>query len=50
MALYCLYERSDMDIERIEPALTKALHDKDSSVVFATLSVWKMILLVREWQ
>lgn len=46
MALYCLYERTDMDFKRIEPALRKALHDKDSSVVFAALSVWKMILLV----
>ncbi|KAL0145103.1 armadillo-type protein [Mucor lusitanicus] len=45
VALYFLYERSSVDIERIEPALRKALEDKDSSVVFSALPVWKNILL-----
>lgn len=46
MALYFLYERSDLDIKRIEPVLRQALVDKDSSVVFSALSVWKMLLTV----
>jgi hypothetical protein len=46
MALYFLYERSDLDIKRIEPVLRQALDDKDSSVVFSALAVWKMILTV----
>ncbi|CAO3612984.1 unnamed protein product [Mucor fragilis] len=45
VALYFLYERSSVDIERIEPALRQALEDKDSSVVFSALPVWKNILL-----
>ncbi|KAL7327978.1 hypothetical protein PS15p_206325 [Mucor circinelloides] len=45
VALYFLYERSLVDIERIEPALRQALEDKDSSVVFSALPVWKNILL-----
>ncbi|GAN02987.1 conserved hypothetical protein [Mucor ambiguus] len=45
VALYFLYERSSVDIERIEPVLRKALEDKDSSVVFSALPVWKNILL-----
>ncbi|KAL9537890.1 hypothetical protein MBANPS3_011374 [Mucor bainieri] len=58
VALYFLYERSSVDIERIEPALRKAvdieriepalrkaLEDKDSSVVFSALPVWKNIIL-----
>ncbi|KAI9482897.1 MAG: adaptin N terminal region-domain-containing protein [Benjaminiella poitrasii] len=44
-ALYFLYKRSNMDIKRIEPTLRKALEDKDTSVVFSALSVWKMILI-----
>jgi PIN domain nuclease of toxin-antitoxin system len=47
MALYFLYEKSRVPIERIESALRQALEDKDSSVVFAALSVWKFILVVR---
>jgi vesicle coat complex subunit len=46
MALYFLYEKSDLEIKRIEPVLRQALDDKDSSVVFSALSVWKMILTV----
>ncbi|KAG2207837.1 hypothetical protein INT46_007003 [Mucor plumbeus] len=45
VSLYFLYERSSVDIERIEPALRKALEDKDPSVVFSALPVWKNILL-----
>lgn len=43
MALYFLYRRST--IERVQAPLRQALDDKDSSVVFSALSVWKMILI-----
>ncbi|KAI8647912.1 adaptin N terminal region-domain-containing protein [Parasitella parasitica] len=44
-ALYFLYEKSSIDIERIEEPLRKALEDMDLGVVFSALSVWKNILL-----
>ncbi|CAO3677113.1 unnamed protein product [Rhizopus stolonifer] len=46
MALYFLYEKYDMPLERIEPILIQALHDRDHSVVYAALSVWKNILQI----
>ncbi|GAA5802132.1 hypothetical protein HPULCUR_007593 [Helicostylum pulchrum] len=45
MALYFLFERSSIPIDRLEPPLRLALEDKDSSVVFASLSIWKLILV-----
>ncbi|KAI8991801.1 armadillo-type protein [Mycotypha africana] len=45
MALYSLYKDCGANGERIEMALRKALVDKDISVVYAALSVWKMILM-----
>lgn len=47
MALYFLFERSNIPIDQLEPSLRLALEDKDSSVVFASLSIWKLILVVR---
>ncbi|KAI9279268.1 Clathrin/coatomer adaptor, adaptin-like protein [Sporodiniella umbellata] len=44
MALYFLYEKYSMPLDRIESALIQALHDRDHSVVFAALSVWKKVL------
>lgn len=46
MALYFLYKRSTID--RVEAPLRQALEDKDSSVVFAALSVWKLILVASD--
>ncbi|KAI7896890.1 armadillo-type protein [Mucor mucedo] len=43
MALYFLYTRCTID--RLEAPLRQALEDKDFSVVFAALSVWKLILV-----
>lgn len=47
MALYFLFERSNIPIDQLEPPLRLSLEDKDSSVVFASLSIWKLILVVR---
>lgn len=47
MALYSLYSRSSVSLDRIEGSLGQALNDKDSSVVFSALSVWKLIVAVR---
>jgi hypothetical protein len=46
MALYFLYSKSNVPMDRIEGTLRQALDDKDSSVVFAALSIWKLILVV----
>ena len=46
LTLYSLYERSKVSIERVEGALREVLSDKDFSVVFSALSVWKLILVV----
>jgi hypothetical protein len=46
MALYFLYSGSSVTLECVEGSLRQALDDKDSSVVFAALSVWKLILIV----
>lgn len=48
MTLYFLYENANVPVESIEGALRQALDDKDSSVVFSALSVWKLILVVRK--
>ncbi|KAG2228780.1 hypothetical protein INT48_000914 [Thamnidium elegans] len=45
MALYFLFQRSNIPIDQLEPPLRFALEDKDSSVVFASLSIWKLILV-----
>ncbi|GAA5812472.1 hypothetical protein MFLAVUS_005928 [Mucor flavus] len=45
MALYFLFERSNIPIDQLEPPLRLSLEDKDSSVVFASLSIWKLILV-----
>lgn len=47
LALYNLYRRSPKVLERVEPLLKASLVDKDSSVVFAGLSVWREIINVR---
>jgi PIN domain nuclease of toxin-antitoxin system len=44
MALYFLYEKYNLPLDRIEPNLRQALNDQDHSVAFSALSVWKMIL------
>lgn len=44
-AAYFLYKRSGtIPVERIESMLQQALEDKDSSVVFSALSIWKLVL------
>ncbi|KAI8084415.1 Clathrin/coatomer adaptor, adaptin-like protein [Gilbertella persicaria] len=43
-ALYFLYKRTDLEFERIESVLRNALEDKDTSVVFSALSVWRIVL------
>lgn len=45
MTLYFLYENANVPVKSIEGALRQALDDKDSSVVFSALSVWKLILV-----
>ncbi|KAI8889883.1 ARM repeat-containing protein [Backusella circina FSU 941] len=44
-AAYFLYKQSGtVPIERIEGVLQQALEDKDASVVFSALSIWKLVL------
>ncbi|KAL0093174.1 armadillo-type protein [Phycomyces blakesleeanus] len=44
LALLCFYQRSPQLLSQIDGYLKEALEDKDPSVVFAALSVWKVIL------
>ncbi|KAI8099471.1 armadillo-type protein [Halteromyces radiatus] len=44
-ALYWFYRRSPNLLGQVEPLLKAALLDKDISVVFAALEIWKAILL-----
>ncbi|KAI8972729.1 armadillo-type protein [Pilobolus umbonatus] len=43
-ALYHLHHQSNVPFERIESTLRRALEDKDSSVVFSALSIWRLVL------
>ncbi|CAO3582438.1 unnamed protein product [Absidia cylindrospora] len=45
LALYWFYCRSPSLLDQIEPFLKAALLDKDISVVFVALEIWKKILL-----
>ncbi|KAI9276705.1 armadillo-type protein [Phascolomyces articulosus] len=44
LALFCMYQRSPDLIDRVEPFFRGVLVDKDQSVVFVGLSIWKEIL------
>ncbi|KAI9488046.1 adaptin N terminal region-domain-containing protein [Zychaea mexicana] len=44
MTLFCMYQRSPDLLDRVEPFFRGALVDKDQSVVFAGLSIWKEIM------
>ncbi|KAI9027171.1 armadillo-type protein [Phycomyces nitens] len=44
LALLCFYQRSPHILSHIDGYLKEALEDKDPSVVFAALAVWKVIL------
>ncbi|KAI8338209.1 Clathrin/coatomer adaptor, adaptin-like protein [Chlamydoabsidia padenii] len=45
LALYWFYRRSPLLLDQIEPFLKAALLDKDASVVFVALDIWKKILV-----
>jgi vesicle coat complex subunit len=47
LALYWFYRRSPSLLDQIEPFLKAALLDKEASVVFVALELWKKILAVR---
>lgn len=47
MALYWFYRRSPSLLDQIEPFLKAALLDKEASVVFVALELWKKIVAVR---
>ncbi|ORZ03708.1 armadillo-type protein [Syncephalastrum racemosum] len=46
IALLCLYQRTPDLLPQLEPYFRQALLDKDHSVVFAALSIWKYIVSI----
>ncbi|KAG2226457.1 hypothetical protein INT45_014201 [Circinella minor] len=44
LALFCMYQRSPDLMDRLEPFFRGVLVDKDQSVVFTGLTIWKEIL------